>query len=951
VIVDEGHNLKHGFRKGGSSRNRVLSLAFGHPSGGGAEGFSGYRPRARRVLFLSATPIEDDYRQLWNQLDVFGHGGVAPVLKDPKAKDEDKRGAARAFMVRRVTSMQVGGKPLTKNLYRREWRNGGVTTHDEPLAIPDVKQQLAVALVQKKVSELLGSQRFNNSFQIGMLASFESFLETTKVAKPDENGEISNFDDSEQTEDAFERIGIDVNSINRLARDYRRRFGVELPHPKMDALVGSLSRSIATGRKALVFVRRVASVKELQRKLEECYDQHLFARLRSELKPELQPRLEQVIKRYLNERIQRRDHASIAADRATVDDRGDEAADEGGIETFFAWFFRGEGPQGVLSGVTVQRRFSQAGSVQSTFFEDNHIAAVLGLGAGAVWEALVHRSGGDPRNLADDLRKRAAPLLRKVKKQPRRDVFLAFQEATLSLLAEQGDVVAERAKVVLQERYSEGKASAPGTIDAPDPQEWLTLSTFWTELRLRPQLRTLLWPEPNAPDFRTGFREQEQRRELVSAMIRLGNPMIDLYVLTVNRLGSLELRRREQEDTQEQDMVGAFLELLERQSAITEERLTTFRELAEAAENFRLIVDLNVPQLRGAPLVEVARELGRLLREQQPIGGMFGAVNETLVRQFRMPGYPMVLVSTDLLQEGEDLHTFCSSVHHYGISWMPSSMEQRIGRIDRVSSQTERRLATLDAAPDGDALLQVYYPHLQETVEVLQVRRVLDRMQRFIRLMHRDLGSPEAERGTLDLNQEMLRLQKALEPLTHPLESAFPVREEYLAAPDQPLAITPSVTSGMLERFCSLTAQPLGGLSIEWEKRAPDNALMGTVRLSHRQQPFTLLLSSTNGWLVVRCVSPIGRLYSRFAHEELQRAAKDDMVRLGAVYDARFDTYDVTVEADTTLAHPIHDQARVRALISRVVNAADRMELTLLESDQPFATFREDLELEPVYER
>ncbi len=77
---------------------------------------------------------------------------------------------------------------------------------------------------------------------------------------------------------------------------------------------------------------------------------------------------------------------------------------------------------------------------------------------------------------------------------------------------------------------------------------------------------------------------------------------------------------------------------------------------------------------------------------------MTGQVSKTLVRQFRMPGYPFVLLSTDLLQEGEDLHTFCSDVYHYGLAWTPSAVEQRIGRIDRVRSKTERHrewLATL----------------------------------------------------------------------------------------------------------------------------------------------------------------------------------------------------------------------------------------------------------------
>ena len=36
VIVDEGHNLKHGFSSHASARNRVVGLAFGHPGGAGA---------------------------------------------------------------------------------------------------------------------------------------------------------------------------------------------------------------------------------------------------------------------------------------------------------------------------------------------------------------------------------------------------------------------------------------------------------------------------------------------------------------------------------------------------------------------------------------------------------------------------------------------------------------------------------------------------------------------------------------------------------------------------------------------------------------------------------------------------------------------------------------------------------------------------------------------------
>ena len=100
----------------------------------------------------------------------------------------------------------------------------------------------------------------------------------------------------------MEKEGIDVDAVNRLALSYWRQFGQELPHPKMDALVRSLRSSFATGDKALVFVRRVASVKELKQKLESAYDIWLKEKLRRELRHNLQTHLESLFKRYSKER-------------------------------------------------------------------------------------------------------------------------------------------------------------------------------------------------------------------------------------------------------------------------------------------------------------------------------------------------------------------------------------------------------------------------------------------------------------------------------------------------------------------------------------------------------------------------------------------------------------------------------------------------------------------------
>ena len=240
---------------------------------------------------------------------------------------------------------------------------------------------------------------------------------------------------------------------------------------------------------------------------------------------------------------------------------------------------------------------------------------------------------------------------------------------------------------------------------APEIGDWLELPTFFTELRQRPNCGSGCGPRRRTLIKSEAFREQELRAQMLASAARLGHGLIDLYMMTICRLNSIELRAQEADGDETTDRVAGriheYLALLERQmeTPIGVRDWGAFDELAEIALNFDLILDVNEPEARQQPIAETARVFGQLLRRQQPVGGMAGQVNQTLVRQFRMPGYPLVLVTTDLLQEGEDLHPFCSSVHHYGISWTPSSMEQRIGRVDRVRSQTDRRLSRSPPGP------------------------------------------------------------------------------------------------------------------------------------------------------------------------------------------------------------------------------------------------------------
>ena len=818
VIVDEAHNLKHGYGERVSTRNRLMGLAFGHPSAS-RDSPEWYEPRAKRVLLLSATPFEEDYAAIQRQFDIFGFGdaklrdgaGKDPIglklLADPEVAEDRKQQLLQRLLLRRVSGLMIARELHTKNMYRREWRQGGMSDHDQPISINDPKQRLIVALMQKKVSEVLQSERFNNQFQIGMLSSFESFLQTVETtrrrraqAADEEDSEAGYFDDAEQNfiANPDERRGIDTDAIADIARSYRERFGSALPHPKLDATAEAHRSAFDTSEKTLIFVRRVATVSELAAKLEESFDEWVRARMKVTL-PALAGEVDQLFQRYNDERLRRPEELAKTEVRSVggdvpdsdVDDLGENRQllleeDEGGAETFFAWFFRGQGPADVLSGAAFQRnRLSSASSTYVSLFDDDYVAWLLDAQDSEtnVLDALAKVLGESPDQCTAMMRRLAYSYFSERSRQrdgyPRGYVVEGYQIAALVLLADREGDLGCRARMVLEERYP-GQRPSPADPPRgfPGPSEGLGLTTVCTELRRRPHLRKKLWPEEPTDHFRAGFRRQEQRRELLSAMARLGAAYIDLYLLAIAALGSFSLGRQTERREPAERLAVEYVDLLEGQMEKT--GFHAFRELSAAAGAFDHIVAVNFPDVPTAGLPELARIYGATLQKQVPVGRMSGGVNKRLVRQFRMPGFPLVLVSTDVLQEGEDLHTFCRRVVHYGITWTSSAMEQRTGRIDRIGGLVQRELDGSPVQPGQEALIQVHYPHLQDTVEVLQVRRVLKRLNRFLKLMYRTGAVDESRESSIDASRAWLEELEDVRPIAGRLESAFPVREEWL---------------------------------------------------------------------------------------------------------------------------------------------------------------------------
>lgn len=972
VIIDEGHNLKHGI-KSSAARNTILAYSLGHRDGFDKK-FPNYRKKFRMVLFLSATPMENDYVHIWNQIDLLGFGDDCPELegKEDYYDDKIKEDRIREFLIRRISGIKVGDKLLTKNMYRREWRHGGVIHHDDPLSIPDEKQKLIVGLIQKKVSEVLNSDRFMNSFQIGMLSSFESFMQTSKAREKmnesidisNSEDDIGNFDNSAQTESQLEKEGIDTNSIDTIATSYHRRFGSTLPHPKMDQVVDILANSFSSGEKQLVFVRRVASVFELSKKLNRSYDNWIHDKIINRLPSSARNEFEKIFNVYLEEQRKRFKGFKIEVDLETTKfDLEKREVDEGEISNFFTWFFRGEGPKGIFSGASFNKnKLISEGSVYSTFFEENYCKILLGNNNTLEYISKITRI--ELNRLIKNLRNTAFAIFTQASRQkkfPFKRVYLAYQEAIINLLAEfSSDVtIKEKAGFIRRLRFNITKVNGVVPPDKfPNPDNYINLITFFTEVREQPALKSDILPEKI--NTIVDFLKLEKRRELLSAVARLGQPMIDLWLLAVNTLKSIDSSKQERVEGRYKTLIKDFITLLIDQKS--NKTYGAYVELSLTSKNLDILLAINFPEVKDSELSNLSKIFGIALSKQSPVRGMAGGVNKNFVRQFRMPGYPLTLVTTEVLQEGEDLHTFCSNIYHYGIAWNPSSMEQRTGRIDRIHSLTHRRLQNQQSYLPEECI-QVYYPHLRDTVEVLQIERVFERMNKFIRMMHRSIKSDDFKESTINTNQEILSVRKDIATITDELKSAFPVKQGLLHSDWEKISLDAQKQSQeLLDYFHSLMGELKTEIHIEEEPALYNHSYLGTVFINEsnhlvsltedfqnfRRQPFELLLEpvAEYGKILLTCISPIGKVPMddvKVLREINQIGRRIGGGKICVVDNPKIESYNLTVEANLLFNLKYTQYEEVFNLLERTVITADLVELNILASDMPLENFSNDL--------
>lgn len=117
---------------------------------------------------------------------------------------------------------------------------------------------------------------------------------------------------------------------------------------------------------------------------------------------------------------------------------------------------------------------------------------------------------------------------------------------------------------------------------------------------------------------------------------------------------------------------------------------------------------------------------------------------EKLKEGFNTPFYPKVLVATSIMQEGIDLQKECAIVIHHDLEWNPASMEQRIGRIDRINSLISKLIEQ-----DEGKKLDIYYPYIKNTIDENIYKTVKEREKWFNLILG---GTPDWSTFEVDEN-------------------------------------------------------------------------------------------------------------------------------------------------------------------------------------------------------
>ncbi|HDK42062.1 MAG TPA: hypothetical protein ENG87_01680 [Candidatus Pacearchaeota archaeon] len=768
LVVDEAHN----YRKGNSdadmsSRNAVTSCLFGVKKDSLQEGifiddeklrkefFGLIKSKARKVVLLSATPIKSSLTDIINQIDCF---------KEHNYTSENIKSGIDGFMIRGIMNMNINGQIYSRNQYRYEHRNGGVIEADpeKPLKLDNDTDAITFGLFQYKLIEKLHKPRFNKSFEIGMLAGFETFCHDSKRIIEKEFEEVNSL--SHRPQDS-----VDSDIIRELIESYQIIMNVDdYPrHPKQEILINELYNMAIRQKKALVYVRRIATAYELEQRLMKKFEQEFIF-------PKLQK---------LNNA---KKYKSGDLDRLIM--RFKEKKNEDILPKVYEVLWKR------LKGSFNEEIIHFFDEYTCSYYDSLSDTQKTISGKIALWFEYLYDRDTEFKNI----------ILRFIKRYIKSNNSFRINSQDKATIKNKIEITIEYWKKELINRSEQIDPDADEEDSLENEKYFFNRFFIKNEgLAFKNRVRIQDWLEFNYflinKEFLIfGFDETKLTIPQINSKTKK-NKIIDIYtdifVSALNEKGYVPdinvpdeynnntfltrlitekcraefgnwlkiirgKNRRKEFIINEIDILEAILKNIFRNGSgllpafiadkagdsfdevlfelISDEKYFGFvlDEIKNVLDNYTILRNTNFSDVNT--LSEDATKIHSLFRNISPIIGTTGQdrlKKNRVAAQFRLPGFPYVLITTDVLKEGEDLQTFCKNIYHYGIAWSPIDMEQRTGRIDRIGSFAERLMKANDEINYSNDI-QVYFPYISDSIEVNQVSKLFQSMNNFIKTFY-----------------------------------------------------------------------------------------------------------------------------------------------------------------------------------------------------------------------
>lgn len=787
LIIDEAHNYKKG-PFSDTIRNQVVARFLGtvaddeilneFPELSAKMNY----PLAEKVICLSATPKDRHLLELKNQIDCFTT--TNPLLDSETP--EDIKDLLPKFLIRGNMEYVLGSEKFSRNQCRHEHRNGNVDKQPDgqPITLSDGIENVFWQLLQYKSIKHL-SQKAGASFEIGMLAGFESYqldMDKRIARQADDEGKVNTDKEYDLINHRTQKHSEDANVIRSLIDSYRDTFGNEPPpHPKLSKLETELTGQFGKQEKSLVFVRRLATVDELLQHLLQRYDLEIvnqrYLRLGGKWKKYLSPdviTLKKACDKYYKDK-KRNDALLLFSDLNEVTEwwNGLYPYEGENISGYLRHCYLRDMPEliAVLDDYLKEGRFRR----KQKYAALSSLKRYHREWQAQTEEEIEEANDDEPELRADSFFKNYFKRHQEghhFRTKTYREHWFNFNYYQLLCSEANWKVDAEAARLRtpsmlnlsdnvrtyrLFDIYQDAFRSACLNLNAPAmkfPRQKngnpLYKSTFLTELLLN----------VCAPEWEAW---RVSRRNLPLSEVLEDIAVLEAMLHSVFQHSSGLLPAFVAESAN-----GKFSKDL---IALLKDADSPFhfvlQEVKMIITDHDLIVSVNF-QHRDP------KTISDLLKNRSPVVGVSGQDKNrsAIAARFRMPGFPYALIATDIFHEGEDLHTYCQAVYHYGIAWNPSGMEQRTGRIDRINSLSYRKL-TSSQERNFDNKIQVFYPYLSRSVEVNQVVKLFGHVNNFFHDFN-DIDAVRTYESAVKLEEEIVEGGIPL-PITDRITSKYDV--------------------------------------------------------------------------------------------------------------------------------------------------------------------------------